>query len=75
MVEDWFSIVLLNWHNAHFKAIRCSSLKSGRHDTNALEEEKKGLERGTHSNHHMKGEKRAPQMMNLGRRENCQIKS
>lgn len=20
MVEDWFSIVLLNWHNAHFKS-------------------------------------------------------
>lgn len=49
------------------KAIRCSSLKSGRHDTKCLEG-KKGLEKGEpYSNHHAKGGGgRVPQMRNLG---------
>lgn len=50
------------------KAIRCSSLKSGRHDTKCLERKKGTWEGGTHSNHHAKGGKGVPQMMNPGKK-------
>lgn len=52
------------------KAIRCSSLKSGRHDTKCLEG-KKGLEKGeptptTTQRRGGGGGERVPQMRNLG---------
>lgn len=50
------------------KAIRCSSLKSGRHDTKCLEG-KKGLEKGEPTpttTQRGGGEERVPQMRNLG---------
>lgn len=56
------------------KAIRCSSLKSGRHDTKCLEGKKGTWEGGTHSNHHARGKKRHRWWIWV-RRENCQMKS
>lgn len=63
------------------KAIRCSSLKSGRHDTKCLEEKKKkGLEKGeplqpasAEKEGGKKGE--SEEWWICVRRENCKIKS
>ena len=58
------------------KAIRCSSLKSGRHDTKCLEGKKRDLRRGNPLQPpHEGGKKKHHRWWIWGRRENCQIKS